>query len=198
MICIEIKKGGQSYKFNLTGDMSLSNAYDQALKIATNKENFTDGNQIMDLGTSKDYEFIHVWEEAEEKQTSVAPPVSVATDKDYIKSFEDRIMWLGQDLRLKGIKAVEKGVPLILIYEINNEPAQVQISRDNLEGLTEYQGRVLGYDAPMSIIPPGDLYSEEEAREYIQDYIDELRKASPKEPAKDALAYFGFTKDEEQ
>jgi len=204
MICIEIKKSGQVYQFDLEGQADLHEAHLFALDIATGNAEYVDPTQIIDLGTSKDYEHIRVWKTTEAAQgPAVEPPQLPAQkeDEDFIKSFEDRITWLGQDLKLKGVKAMLDGVPFILIYEINNEPAQVQVSKDNLEGLTDYQGRVLGYTAPIAIIPPGDLHSEEDALEYVEDYLNEIRKEAEEKQDEikelTARAYVGFVEVEE-
>jgi hypothetical protein len=204
MICIEIKKTGQVYQLNLTSFNDLNKAHDFAVEIATGKADYVDRSQIIDLGTSQEYDHIRVWKE-EEKYLQV--PLSdapghipaVEESKNYIKAFEDRITWLGQDLKLKGVKAVEEGVPLVLIYDINDEPAQTKINKENLYKLSDYQGQVLGYKDPLPIIPHADLHSEEEALEYLNDYILEIRKAAPgKSEEATATAYFAFTKDEEE
>lgn len=202
MMNFEIKKAENVYTFTIpAGLKTLQEAYEFAKDIASGKEYFEDKGQIVDLGPSKEYEYIRVWRD-EGNDNRVAPPQEVtepAENGNFIKPFYDRITWLGMDLQLKGIKAVEEGVPLVLIYEINNEPAQLNVSNDNLLNLTAYQGEVLGYKGPIPVLPPGDLYSEEEALEYMQDYIKEIRKdTAVLTTGKTATAYFGFTKNEEE
>lgn len=200
MIGVEIYKGGQLYQINLNGWTDLTMAHKYAMNIAAGKEIFSDGDQIVDLGTSNKYEHIRVWREKETTSPAVEPPKEDVKpqSKDYIKSFVDRITWLGQDLHLKGVKAVEDGVPLVLIYEINDEPAQVQLSKENLQELSTYQGQVLGYFHPVALVPHADLHSEEEALEYVEDYVKEIRKnTAAVNDKKTATAFFGFTKDEE-
>jgi hypothetical protein len=200
MICIEIKKAGQVYQLNLEGFTDLQAAHYFAREVAVGKENFEDEQQLIDLGTSQEYDHIRVWKEAP-KAPEIEPPQPTAIkESNYIKAFRDRITWLGQDLKLKGVKAVEEGVPLVLIYDINEEPAQTQINKENLYKLSDYQGQVLGYKDPLPIIPHADLHSEEEALEYVLDYIKEIRKATPGKHSAEvtATAFFAFTKDEEE
>lgn len=198
MIGVEIKKNGQLYQFKISHTTDLDRAYERAVAIAQNKDNWNDGENIVDLGTSSEYEHIRVWKE--DQGVKVDPPPAAAEEpkgKNYVKAFEDRITWLGMDLKLKGVKAVEDGVPMVLVYEINDEPAQVQIAKENLAQLAQYQGQVLGYTSPLALVPGGDLLDEEAALEYVQDYIHEVRTAKINDNVdKTAAAFFGFTKDE--
>lgn len=198
MITAEIKKGGQTYLIDIP-ETDLNKAYEHALAVATNHANYITEDQIIDLGTSKEYDHIRVFRETDLPAVEPAgsPPVMEKED-NYIKSFEDKITYLGQTLSLKGVKAVEDGVPFVLLYEINDQPAQVTVSGNGLQKLTQYQGEVLGYNSPMPIVPPADLLSEEDALEYVEDYLKDLRKATEYQlEEKNAVPYFGFTKDEE-
>jgi hypothetical protein len=203
MICIEIRKGGQDYRFTLTGEeateFSLGEAYDFAVDLATGKTFFTGENSITDLGTSKDYEAIKVWQET--PAVEVGPPKLPALEdnKNYIKPFSDHIFYLGQSLMIKGVKALEDGVPFVLIYDVDGQPAQTQASRETIVKLSHYQGQVLGYKNPIVINPQGDIYSEEDALEYVEDYLGDLRKERQtlyNTQDLSATAFTNFTKDE--
>lgn len=200
MIKAEIKKNDTLYVLDLTQLGDINKAYAFALGVATNTENYNDGVQIVDLGTSKEYDHIRVYVE-EQQGVQVAEPAPAATEnlpEEYITSFKDRITYLGQDLQLKGIKAVADGVPFVLIYEINDQPAYEMATHNALCKITDYQGQVLGYANPVAIVPPADLLTEEDALEYVEDYIKDIKKAAADLPGeKTATAFVNFNKDEE-
>lgn len=208
MIMAEIKKLGQVYQIGLPNFTDLQAAYELALSIATNNDNYVDDHVVIDLGTSKEYEHIRIYRDKEEASVQVEPPGPVEAlrkhiedqkEKEYVKGFYDKISYLGQTLEVKGVKAQADGVGFVLLYEINQQPAHLTISGDGLKKLTYHEGQVLGWKDPQAIVAPGDLYSEEEAIEYVQDYVADLLKAAAElrdSKGKTAAAFVGFTKDE--
>jgi hypothetical protein len=204
MIKAEIKKNGNLYVFDLTSKETVKEAYAAALLIAAGKENYEDQLQIVDLGTSEAYDHIRVYVEADVVQVAAPEDDSqlafqLEDSADYMKGFEDRITYLGQDLQLKGIKAVADNVAFVLIYEINEQPAQLTMGKNSLFNLTVHQGRVLGYADPTAIVAAADLLDEEAAVEYVEDYIKELqeeRRRMLDGIGKTATAFVDFNKDE--
>ena len=202
MIVAEIKKAGEVYQISLPNFTDLQPAYELAQKIATTEADYADENIIIDLGTSPEYEHIRVYRDDEEVKVQVgAPVVPVMEDetKSYLKGFYDKISYLGQTLEVKGVKAQSEGVGFVLIWEINQQPAHLIVSGDGLKKLTYHQGQVLGWKDPQPIVAPGDMYSEEEAIEYVEDYIAELLKAAAEirnHKGKTATAYVDFNKEE--
>lgn len=197
MIKAEIKKKDHVYILDLTPFGELYEAYEEARAIAQGKEVYNHNGQILDLGNNPNYDHIRVY--VEEDAVQVAPPAATAElPAEYVTGFEDRITYLGQDLKVKGVKAVADGVPFVLLYEINDQPAHVMVNADSLGKITYYQGQVLGFTDPVAIVTSADLLAEDDAIEYVEDYIKETRKkADELATNKNATAYFGFTKDEE-
>ncbi|MED3571937.1 hypothetical protein [Cytobacillus praedii] len=199
MIIAEIKKGGQVYEFTLNDFQDLNAAHEFIREVATGKSDFISQEQVIDLGTSQDYEHIRVWMDQAFSVVDPAADLPVLEDsKNYVRGFFDRISFLGQDLSINGVKALEDGVAFVLIYEINNQPAHVVAGKDSLKNVTYHQGLILGYKDPTPIVAPADLLTEEAAIEYVEDYIKELKKkADDIRVNKTATAYYGFTKEGE-
>lgn len=202
MIKAEIKKKDTVYVLDLTYLETLQAAYNFALKVATNRDNYEDQRQIVDLGTSTEYEHIRVYVEEQQPQVEVEPPNTTAveeTEGSYIKPFYDKLTYLGQPIEVRGIKAQADNVGFVLLYEINGGPAQHTISGEGLRKLTYHAGQVLGYKDPTAIVPPADLLDEEAALEYVEDYLTDLLRAAAAlrdDVDKTATAYVGFNKDE--
>ncbi|WP_332648847.1 hypothetical protein [Lysinibacillus sp. 54212] len=198
MIVVEIKKGGHMYQTRMPNEKCVRTAYNKARDVATGIELFSDGNSILDLGNSKEYEHIRVWVEEDVPEVVVEPPGVNQKDGDYMEGFELTIPYLGQMLDVKGVRALHDAVPFVCVYEINNTPAQVTMSKGNLTPFTIAVGEHMGYIEPMAVVPQADLLDEAAATEYVEDFIKELLKEVGNQgQEKTATAFFGFTKDDE-
>lgn len=192
MILVKIGKNGQTYDVHFTAGETLEQAYEKAKEIAQGRETLESPINILDLGTSRDYEYIHATVVEQEPEVEVEPPKEAVLveneDGVMLEAFYDKITYLGNTVEVSAVKARMQGVPFILVHEVNGLPALMTMSRTNLEQLANHVGLVQGMAHPAVVLQPGDLSSDEEAIEYLSDYLEDLRKEADHLPKSEMTA----------
>lgn len=196
MIVAEIRKDNQEYRLEFL-EFTLDSAYVMARKIATGEENFVTGVGIMDLGTSKEYQHIKIYEEADPVQVEPPLPPKMLNEEgeDFVQPLYDKVSFLGSTVEVRAVKGRADGVEFILVHEVNGSPALLVLSKPNLDALAQHIGQVQGLTYPTVVIQVGDLSNDEEATEYLEDYIEELQAAAENLPKGNltATAFPDFT-----
>lgn len=175
MIKAEIKKNGQVYTFLMEDSTNLKDAYEKAVKIAQGKEWHFSDEHIIDLGASEVYEHIHVYVEYP-RQVPVAAPPAGEEPVEQDGPFEATVKFLDQTLDVKGVKRILDHVPFVLLYDVNGQPAQTLMGKQTLHQLSCHTGNVTGMKEPFPVIPAADIYSKEEAVEYLDDFIRDVER----------------------
>lgn len=193
MIEAIIVKNGQSYQFNYPNSYNIQTLHEQLMEIATGKADYVSEDKIVDLGTSPDYECITIARHEDPNSDLVAPPEAHLEEEegeDYIRGFYDKFTYMGNVVEVKGIRAKVSEVGIVLIYAINGMGPSTSFGPTNLYELTFRAGKIQGFGDPVVLTPKGDLAGEEEAFEYMKDYIKHIRGHS--EQSRDHLDAVAF------
>jgi len=200
MIKAEILKDGRTYEISFPEAENLKQAFDIAIGVAKGREVF-EGDQLLDLGSSAEYQHIMVYFAEDPAVVSAPEPDSAAPEPDdqsYIRPFYDKVTFLGNTVEVRAVKAAVSGVHFILVYDVNEMPALMSMSKTGLQNLAYHIGQVQGANDPTVIIQAADLADEEEAISYVEDYLADLVAAADSLPKADltAVAFPGINEGE--
>lgn len=198
MIKVEILKNNTPYVLDFMGGETLQEAYDAAKNVAEGREYFKTEDGVLDLGTSDSYQHIRAWVEAD--PVIVEPPTAVEELKSkYFETvFFDRISFLGNTVTVRGVKATVGDCRFILVHEVDNTPALFLLQKSSLEKLAEHVAAIQWIEKSEVIIQAADLSNNEEAIEYMVDYLDDLVSNAEHIAQEDftAVAYPGLNDNE--
>ena len=199
MIKAEILKNNATYVLGYPEDVGLQKAYEMASDVAVGRGLYTTSELMLDLGSSEEYQHIRVYVEADvviEAPTMDAAPEP--DDQSYIRAFYDKVTFLGNTVEVRAVKAAVSGVHFILVYDVNEMPALMSMSKTGLQNLAYHIGQVQGANDPTVIIQAADLADEEEAISYVEDYLADLVAAADSLPKADltAVAFPGINEGE--
>lgn len=199
MIVAEIMKNNQTYVIEFIEGTTLQQGFDQARDIATGVASYITDQGVLDLGFSKEYQHIKVT--LEEDPVQVAPPAPPKmldeTSLDFVQAFYDKVSFLGSTVEVRAVKGRADNVEFILVHEVNNHPALMTLSKHSLEQLAQHIGEVQGMKYPIVVMQAADLPSEEDAVEYLEDFIKETKAAADNLPKEDltAVAFPAFNEN---
>ena len=200
MIKAEVHAYGKEFVFGLPGFKDKHKAHAFMLEVVNGREFLEDEAQLVDFNNG--YDLLRVYDEeamkkaaaAEKQGVEVEPPKPEEKPQDpnnYVKKFDDKITYLGQPLAINGVKAMDEGVPFILVYGVDGQASTAKMSAETLYKLSIYVAEVQGYHAAQVIRPHGEIPGDD-AVEYVQDYIEELKEKRLEvltNQDKDATAY---------
>ncbi|AYP68425.1 hypothetical protein HWB91_gp55 [Bacillus phage vB_BboS-125] len=189
-----IRKGGQEYQVNPQGvEGSLYDVHEFLIKVATGKDFIITENEILDLGTSDDYEAIKVWYEEVPDAVEVAPPEE---KREYFEEEYTYIAeYLGNKLRIKGLAARYLDREYYLPMHINDQAALEALPGNKLKALLM---AIVPANVAV-IVPPAQLPDYAEAESYIRDLGDEYQKEVERHQEKqnkNAVAWEGWNEKE--
>lgn len=190
-----IRKNGEEFHIDLGRDYeTLEAAHLFLIEVAKGQDFIINGNEILDLGTSEEYEAIKVWYEELQQEIEVAPPEPKREyfERGYIVMAE----YLGQKLRIAGLEARYLDREYFLPMAINGKPAQEALGGDKLKALLM---AVLPAHVA-AVVPPAQLPDYEEAETYIKDLGDEQQQELERHQEvknKNAKAWQGWNEEGE-
>jgi hypothetical protein len=187
MIKVEILTPYHTYTLNYPNTKSFQEAYDDAFKkLYTDGEVFTSNEGILDITDPKDIKHIKVYDDVAEKLKgfpNLGPIVEPPPEKEpingenYYTYFAALTDYMDHKVSIEGVKTIYEGVPFMMIYRVDGQDALDRLKPKSLEELTTYYAAERGYNGAIAVIPHGGIPDEDEALAYLEDYIEELRKA---------------------